>query len=63
MLNSRNHGDELLSFHQEFAPLFKTATRDGSEHGLTGLKGGLLMEGKGTYTEISRQIVDPLDGG
>lgn len=56
-------GDELVSFHQEFAPLFKTATRDVSEHAFTELKGSVLMEGKRTYVEVARKIVDPLDDG
>lgn len=55
--------DELLGFHQEFAPLFRTKTRDVSEHGLTGLKGSLLMEGTRSYVEVTRQIVDPLNDG
>jgi SRSO17 transposase len=55
--------DELLEFHQEFAPLFRTKTRDSSEHGFTGLKGSLLMEGTRSYVEVARQIVDPLDDG
>jgi SRSO17 transposase len=55
--------DELLAFHQEFAPLFRTQTRDVSEHGLTGLKGSLLMEGTRSYVEGARKIVDPLDDG
>lgn len=56
-------GDELVSFHQEFAPLFKTTTRDVSEHAFTELKGSLLMEGKRTYTKVAQTIVDPLDDG
>jgi SRSO17 transposase len=55
--------DELLAFHQEFAPLFRTTTRDVSEHGLTGIKGSLLMEGTRSYVEAARPIVDPLDDG
>ncbi|MCP4405152.1 MAG: transposase, partial [bacterium] len=55
--------EELLAFHQEFAPLFRTKTRDVSEHGLTGLKGSLLMEGTRSYVEVARQIVAPLDDG
>jgi len=56
-------GDELVSFHQEFAPLFKTSTRDVSEHAFTEIKGSLFMEGKRTYTEVARKIVDPLNDG
>lgn len=56
-------GDELSRFHWEFAPLWKTSTRDVSEHGFTGLKGSLLMEGKRSYTGVSRKIVDGLDDG
>ena len=56
-------GDELRSFHQEFAPLFKTRTRDVSEHAFTELKGSLLMEGKRTYTGVAQKVVDPLDAG
>lgn len=55
--------DELVAFHQEFAPLFHTKTRDVSAHGLTGLKGSVLMEGTRSYVEVARQIVDPLDDG
>jgi SRSO17 transposase len=55
--------EELLAFQQEFAPLFRTKTRDVSEHGLTGLKGSLGMEGKRSYVEVARQLVDPLDDG
>lgn len=55
--------DELLAFHQEFAPLFRTKTRDVSEHGFTGLKGSLLMEGTRSYVDVARHIVDPLDDG
>lgn len=54
---------ELSTFHQEFAELFRTKTRDMSEHGLTGLKGSLLMEGKRTYTNVARKVVDALDDG
>jgi len=56
-------GDELLSFHQEFAPLFTTTTRDVSEHAFTELKGSLLMDGKRTYTGVARKIVDQLNDG
>jgi SRSO17 transposase len=55
--------DELLTFHQEFAPLLTTKTRDVSAHGLTGLKGSLLMDGTRSYVEVARKIVDPLDDG
>lgn len=55
--------DELLAFHQEFAPRFRTKTREVAEHALTGLKGSLLMDGTRSYTEVARQIVDPLDAG
>lgn len=55
--------DELLEFHQKFAPRFRTKTRNVSAHGLTGLKGSLLMEGTRSYVEVSRQIIDPLDDG
>ena len=55
--------DEFLAFHHEFAPLFRTTTRDVSEHGLTGLKGSLLMEGRRSYVEVARKLVDPLDDG
>lgn len=64
---SENTIDELASdlvvFHQEFAPLFQTKTHNVSAHGLTGLKGSLLMEGTRSYVEVARQIVDPLDDG
>ena len=56
-------GEELLAFHQEFAPFFRTKTRDVSEHGLTGIKGSLLLESKRTYTGVARKIVDPLSDG
>jgi SRSO17 transposase len=56
-------GEELVSFHQEFAPLFKTTTRDVSEHAFTELKGSVLMDGKRTYTGVARKIVDPLNDG
>jgi len=56
-------GDELVSFHQEFAPLFTTTTRDVSEHAFTELKGSVLMDGKRTYTGVARKIVDPLNDG
>jgi SRSO17 transposase len=56
-------GNDLLSFYEGFNPLFKTKTRDVSHHGLTGLKGSLLMDGKRTYMEVSRKIVHPLDDG
>jgi hypothetical protein len=52
-------GEERLSFHQEFAPFFRTKTRDVSEHGLTGITGSLLLESQRTYTGVSRKIVDP----
>lgn len=54
---------DLVAFHQEFAPLFRTKTHNVSAHGLTGLKGSLLMEGTRSYVEVARQIVDPLDDG
>ena len=53
----------LLSFYQQFNACFRTKTRDGSHHGLTVLKGSLLMEGKRTYPKVTRNIVDPLDDG
>lgn len=53
----------MVSFHQEFAAVFKTITRDVSAHALTELKGSLLREGKRPYTEVARKIVDPLDDG
>lgn len=56
-------GADLLSFYKEFTQFFKTATRNVSHHGLTGLKGSVLMDGKRTYTEVSRKIVDPLADG
>jgi SRSO17 transposase len=56
-------GHELQIFYEQFRGLFTTKTRDVSHHGFTGLKGSLLMEGKRTYTEVSRKIVDPLDDG
>jgi SRSO17 transposase len=56
-------GHELHAFYDQFKALFTTKTRDVSHHGFTGLKGSLLMEGKRTYTEVSRKIVNPLDDG
>jgi SRSO17 transposase len=56
-------GHELQIFYEQFRGLFTTKTRDVSHHGFTGLKGSLLMEGKRTYTEVSRKIVEPLDDG
>lgn len=56
-------GHELQSFYEQFQGLFTTKTRDVSHHGFTGLKGSLFMEGKRTYPEVSRKIVDPLDDG
>lgn len=56
-------GTELQTFYDQFKALFTTKTRDVSHHGFTGLKGSLLMDGKRTYTEVSRKIVDPLDDG
>ena len=56
-------GTELQTFYDHFTALFTTKTRDVSHHGFTGLKGSLLMDGKRTYTEVSRKIVDPLDDG
>ncbi len=55
--------EELCAFHQECAPLFRTKTRDVSEHGLTGLKGSLLMEGTRSDVDVARQIAAPLDDG
>ena len=52
-------GNELHAFYDHFKALFATKTRDVSHHGFTGLKGSLLMDGKRTYTEVSRKIVDP----
>lgn len=55
--------NDLMSFYQQFTTCFRTKTRDGSHHGLTGLKGSLLMEGKRTYTKVARKILDPLNDG
>jgi hypothetical protein len=55
--------DDLLSFYQQFKSGFRTTTRDVSHHGLLGLKGSLLMEGKRTYTEVARKLGDPVDDG
>lgn len=55
--------DELLAFYQTFAPLFRTKTRNVSAHGLTALKGSLLMDGKKSYVEAVRKIVVQLDDG
>ena len=56
-------GNDLLSFYDQFKQFFKTKTRDVSHHGLTWFKGSLLMEGKRTYMEVSRKMIDPLDDG
>ena len=55
--------NDLLSFYQQFKSGFRTKTRDVSHHGLLGLKGSLLMEGKRTYTGVARKLGDPLDDG
>ena len=53
----------LIEFHKSVQHLFKTKTRDVSNHALTELKGSLLMETQRTYTNVSRNVITPLDDG
>ena len=49
-------GDELVSFHQEFAPLFKTTYPRCLRACVHGTQGEpLLMEGKRTYTGVAQK--------
>src|SRR6478735_4124375 len=56
-------GNRLCALWTRFRPCFRTATRDGSLHAWTYLRGVLTMPSKRTFANIARRIVAPSDDG
>jgi len=56
-------GTRLCALWTRFRPCFRTATRDGSLHAWTYLRGVLTMPSKRTFAHIARRIVAPSDDG
>ena len=55
--------ERLHALWTRFRPCFTTATRDGSLHAWTYLRGVLTMPSKRTFANIARRVVDPTDDG
>ena len=55
--------ERFLALWTRFRPCFTTATRDGSLHAWTYLRGVLTMPSKRTFANIARRVVAPTDDG
>ena len=55
--------ERLHTLWTRFRPCFTTATRDGSLHAWTYLRGVLTMPSKRTFATSARRIVAPTDDG